>query len=231
MCILEVTMRYSVLLPLFLWLFSGCTAKYQDLLRDRDAQIRELNDQLADLRAANADLERREREARERLGELREDLAAKAAGATARPEGKDLERVRKDLPDLDVRYDRGRISIGIDSTVTFESGSIALKKSAHRVLRRVAEVLKSQFPNRRIYVEGHTDSDPIRRTKGRFRSNRHLSAERADIVAEFLVRECGIPANRIVVVGYGEHRPRVAGTSRAAKAKNRRVEIVVGEPM
>ena len=207
-------------------LLSSCTAKYQDLLRDRDAQIRELNGDVADLRAANADLERRESTARARAEQLRKNVDARPASVS---KGRTtLDRVKEDLPDLDVRYDRGRLSIGIESTVTFASGSSKLKASAGKVLRRVASVIKRDFATRRIYVEGHTDIDPIRRTKGRYRSNRHLSAERADAVADYLVGR-GVPARQVAVVGYGEHSPRVKGTAKSAKARNRRVEIVVGD--
>ena len=211
-------------LPLLLLLPGACTAKYQDLLRDRDAQIRELQGEVADLRAANADLERMERAARAELDSARSQLTTPAVAS-------DLDRVRTDLADLDVRYNRGRISIGIDNTVTFSSGSTDLKASASQVLSRVADVLKRQFPDRRIYVEGHTDTDPIRLTKARFRSNRHLSAERADAVAEYLVGRGGIGQDRVVVVGFGPHDPRDNGGSDNAKARNRRVEIVVGEPL
>ena len=36
----------------------SCTSRYQDLLRDRDAQIRELNGRLATLNSENDDLKR-----------------------------------------------------------------------------------------------------------------------------------------------------------------------------
>ena len=90
-------------------------------------------------------------------------------------------------------------------------------------------MLKRRFPDRRIYVEGHTDADPINKTKEKFRSNRHLSAERADIVAAYLVDKCGLPADHVVVVGFGPHDPKTSGGADGAKSKNRRVEIVVGE--
>jgi flagellar motor protein MotB len=204
---------------------AGCTAKYQDLLRDRDSQIRELEGEVADLRAANADLERRESAARADLEKCRADLAMVPEPTN------DLSRVQSELADLDVRYNRGRLSIGIENTVTFASGSTSLKPSASQVLRRVADVLKRDFADRRIYVEGHTDTDPIRRTKDRFRSNRHLSAERADVVAEYLVTSGGIDKSQVVVVGFGPYDPRDPGSSKSAKERNRRVEIVVGEPM
>ena len=204
----------------------SCTAKYQDLLRDRDAQIRELNGDLSELRANNVDLERRAQSARDELDQLRKGGLAKPDAATG-----DLARVQEDLAGLDVRYSHGRLTIGIENTVTFTSGSVELKQSANSVLRKVADVLKRDFSGRRIFIEGHTDTDPIVKTKGRFRSNRHLSAERADVVADFLVRQGGIDPAQVVVVGYGQYDPRDAGAADSSKAKNRRVEIVVGEPM
>ncbi len=198
----------------------GCTAKYQDMLRDRDAQIRELKGENADLRAVNADLERRMASA--------PATPQPVEAAVTEPE---LEKVQSELADLDVRYSRGRLSIGIENTVTFSSGSTQLKSSAGQVLRRVADVLRREFPERRIYVEGHTDTDPIKRTAKRFRSNRHLSAERADAVAEYLVDKGGIDQAKIVVVGFGPFDPRDDGRGDAAKARNRRVEIVVGESL
>ena len=208
---------------------SGCTTRYQDLLRDRDAQIRDYNARIAQLRAEQDDLVRKEQAARQRADELQQQLD----GVTAVPVAQDaiLQSVRRDLADLDVRYNRGRISIGIENTVTFDSGSTELKTSAHDTLRRVAALLQRDFPNRRIYVEGHTDSDPIVKTRSQFRSNRHLSAERADAVAGFLVASCGISEDRIAVAGFGPYDPRVSGSVEDAKARNRRVEIVVGEPM
>ncbi|MEM7198811.1 MAG: OmpA family protein [Planctomycetota bacterium] len=207
---------------------TSCTVKYQDLLRDRDTQIRELNADLADLRAANADLQRRERAARDAATASPAPAAVPASTAVPSAE---LQRVQQDLSDLDVRYSRGRLSIGIDNTVTFSSGSVALKNSAHSVLRRVANVLTRDFGDRRIYVEGHTDTDPIKKTKGRYRSNRHLSAERADVVADFLVTKGGIDPSQVVVVGFGPYDPRDTGNGKSAKATNRRVEIVVGEAL
>lgn len=201
---------------------SSCTARYQDLLRDRDAQIREYNARIAQLRAEHDDLTRKEQAARRRADELQQQLAGMVV-----PVASDavLQGIRDELSDLDVRYNRGRISIGIENTVTFDSGSTDLKTSAHDVLRRVAAVLQRDFPDYRIYVEGHTDTDPIVKTRSRFRSNRHLSSERADAVAAFLVASCDIPEDRIAVAGFGPFDPRITGE----KDRNRRVEIVVGE--
>ena len=209
-------------------LLSGCTTRYQELLREKDMEIRKLENDNAQLAAARADAERREREAQSALRGLQEAPARPAEAATG---NSDVERVARDLPGLDVRYKNGRVSIGIDNTVTFDSGSAQLKSSAGQVLAKVGKVLERDFAGHRIYVEGHTDTDPIRKTADRFRSNRHLSAERADAVAAYLIDKCGIAERNIVVVGYGPFDPREVGRGDAAKSKNRRVEIVVGDRM
>ena len=181
-------MKY-LLLPVAALVLSlgGCTAKYQDLLRDRDTQLRDLKGELADLRAVNADLERRQTAPVEAISEP--------------PPPNELEKVQSELAGLDVRYSRGRLSIGIENTVTFSSGSTDLKSGAGDVLRKVANVLMRDYPGRRIYVEGHTDTDPIKKTRKRYRSNRHLSAERADAVAAYLTGRGGVDGSKVVVVG------------------------------
>jgi len=205
-------------------LTSGCATRYQDLLRDKDMEIRELEARLADARAQNDDL-RRQKEAAEAA------LANTGGGPVEAATDSELDRMRGELPDLDVRRDRGRLSIGIENTVTFDSGSVALKSSADAVLNKVSRFLRDQYPDRRIYVEGHTDTDPLNRTKNTYRSNRHLSVERADAVARYLIEKGGLPERQVAVVGYGPYEPREPGSSESAKARNRRVEIVVGESM
>ena len=194
---------------------TSCTARYQEMLRERDERIRELSGDVARLRGENDELQRR--------------MVARPAEAVAprsQPESL-LNELRNDIgDDVDVSYRRGRISIGVDNSVTFDSGSTGLKRSSHGVLNNVASALRSKFGGRRFYVEGHTDSDPIRKTKNKYRSNRHLSMERADAVARYLIGQ-GVPESAIVVVGYGQFDPRDPGS----KARNRRVEIVVGDVM
>ncbi|MBI5853272.1 MAG: OmpA family protein [Planctomycetes bacterium] len=211
---------------IYLLVAGGCATRYQDLLRDRDAEIRDLESKLAGARPESEDLRRQKEEAERRSSESARPADASATGSDAQ-----LARVQDALPDLDVRRKFGRISIGIENTITFDSGRTDIKSGASSVLRRVADVLRGDFADRRIYIEGHTDSDPIKKTRGTFRSNRHLSMERADAVARWLVEQGNLPESRIAVVGYGEHDPRAVGASDSSKAKNRRVEIVVGEPI
>jgi chemotaxis protein MotB len=227
-----MTLRFVLCLvaPIMLAMTS-CTTTYQQMLHERDLKITQLENANAQLRAAARELERREKSSRDESQALRDRLATNVTSpADAAAQKSEVQQVQDELKDLDVGYRRGHVSIGIENEVTFSSGSIDLKPGAGSVLERVGAVLKRRFPDRRIYVEGHTDTDPINKTKAKYRSNRHLSAERADIVAGYLVEKCGLQADHVVVVGFGPYDPKLDGKSDAAKAKNRRVEIVVGEP-
>ena len=197
---------------------TSCTTRYQDMLRERDQNIRELNNEVMRLRGENEELTRRA------------TAAPKEASAPAKREESpsELNAVQRDVgDDANVSYRHGRLSIGVNDSVTFDSGSTALKDSAHRVLQNVAGVLKGKYSGRRFFIEGHTDSDPIVKTKDKFTSNRHLSVMRADSVARYLI-ERGVPESAIVVVGFGQFDP--AGSAKN-KAQNRRVEIVIGDPV
>lgn len=191
----------------------SCTSRYQDLLRDRDTEIRNLNGKVSALSAEKDDLERQ-------LAGSRTPSAPSAENAGFEPPK--TEGLQEELgPEATVDYRKGRLSIGVDDTITFDSGSDRLKDTASRVLEKIVTVLRRDFGDCKIYVEGHTDSDPIVKTKGKYVDNRDLSAKRANAVARFLA-EKGVPEEHIVIVGYGQFDPR----DTRSKARNRRVEIV-----
>jgi outer membrane protein OmpA-like peptidoglycan-associated protein len=72
-----------------------------------------------------------------------------------------------------------------------------------------------------IAVEGFTDHTGPRQY------NEVLSRKRADAVTEYLVAKHDIPIYRIHMIGLGQEKPVDDGHTRAARAKNRRVEIKI----
>jgi chemotaxis protein MotB len=114
------------------------------------------------------------------------------------------------------------VTVGLSSEVTFASGDDKLSESGRDALVRVGAVL-AKLPNT-VRIEGHTDSIPMR--GGRFSSNWHLSAARAQSVVRLLL-ENGVDARRIQVVGFGDVRPRADNETPEGRAANRRIEIKI----
>jgi outer membrane protein OmpA-like peptidoglycan-associated protein len=70
-----------------------------------------------------------------------------------------------------------------------------------------------------VSVEGFTD------TTGTVAYNEELSRKRADAVVQYLVTKHDVPIYRIHMIGLGKEKPVDMGKNRAARAKNRRVEV------
>jgi len=115
--------------------------------------------------------------------------------------------------------------IDVGSDILFDSGKATLKPQGRDALAAVVETIKSSFPDREIWVIGHTDNDPIKHTKHLWKDNLDLSLNRAATVARELYK-MGIDPQRIVAAGQGEFRPKVPNDSKKNKALNRRVQIV-----
>jgi len=126
----------------------------------------------------------------------------------------------------DVSFDAnaGTITVTLPNSILFDSGRANLKSSTSKELDHIYSVIKAKYPGREIEVAGHTDTDPI--TKSKWADNWELSAERALSVTRYLIQK-GIAENRIKAVGYGAARPIASNSTASGKAKNRRVEIVV----
>ncbi len=111
--------------------------------------------------------------------------------------------------------------------LVFNSGKATLKRASKKQLKKIAAALKLIKPTR-IKIGGHSDNQCWRgRSAKKSRQlNLALSQRRADMVKKRLIEQ-GILQKRVQAKGYGEGHPLVPGYSRAARAKNRRVEIDV----
>ena len=119
--------------------------------------------------------------------------------------------------------DERGLTMGLKSAETFfATNSTVLSAKARAVLDAAATVLADDTHD--ISVEGHAD---YRRPAPPFRDNWELSSARATGVLRYLANEGEVDHERISSVGYGSSRPLAKGTSAAALAKNRRVDIVV----
>jgi chemotaxis protein MotB len=118
----------------------------------------------------------------------------------------------------------GTITIILPNAILFDSGGATLKKTTSVELDRIQSVLKQKYSDKKLDVVGHTDSDPIRKSK--WKDNWELSTQRALSVVRHLVAH-GIAEDKIRAVGCGASRPIASNDTASGKARNRRVEIVM----
>jgi chemotaxis protein MotB len=199
-------------------LLSGCTnwqKKYQALL----VQYENCKGQVDYERGEKSQLANRISQDQQTIEELQRQIEEKRktpAVATGCGEG------------YDVAFDpnAGTITVTLPNAILFDSGKATLKTATSRELDHIYSVLQDKYRGKQIDVVGHTDTDPIRKTKDKWKDNWELSAERALTVTRYLIKR-GIPVDKIRAIGCGESRPIASNSTVSGKAKNRRVEIVV----
>jgi len=126
----------------------------------------------------------------------------------------------------DVAFDpsAGTITVTLPNAILFDSGKAELKRATSTELDHIRSVLRDKYAGKRVDVVGHTDTDPIKKSK--WKDNWELSAQRALSVLRYLVKR-GISEKDIKAVGCGESLPIASNSTASGRAKNRRVEIVV----
>ena len=117
--------------------------------------------------------------------------------------------------------------IAIPGSVLFKSGKVTLRRESKNVLSKIASEITGNFAGKDIYVFGHTDTDPIKKSK--WKDNRQLSTERSLAVVRYLQTQSVSPKS-LVACGCGEHRPMTSNSSSSGRSKNRRVEIFAVDP-
>lgn len=192
-------------------------------------QVSALNAQLSSLREALEASELRDVEQQAQIEQLSARLntaLARRVQELARFRSEFFEAISNALGDrADIRIVGDRFVF--ESDVLFPSASAELTAAGQAQLSQTADALleiAEEIPDEIdwiLRVDGHTDVRPIRVT---FESNWHLSAARAITVVNYFESR-GIPSERLVAAGFGEHRPIAEGDTEEAYAANRRIEI------
>ena len=107
--------------------------------------------------------------------------------------------------------------------VLFTTGQANLNSAGTTNLSKLAAFLNA-YPDRSVAIEGHTDS------VGADDYNVGLSQRRADSVKNFLTGQ-GIGTARLTTAGKGESDPVASNESAAGRQQNRRVEVIISNPM
>lgn len=104
-------------------------------------------------------------------------------------------------------------------TISFPSGSSTLDENAKYIIDMEFTPIAKAFSNARIRIEGNTDS------KGARDTNVKLSMQRAQAVADYLIKTYQMPAERFIVVGNGPDNPVADNSSEDGRSKNRRTDF------
>lgn len=199
-----------------IFLFSGCTnwkKKYQSLKVEHE----NVQGLLERARTEKGQLTAQVTQSEQTIDELQKKIAEQnQSPAEATGFGKEY----------DVRFnpDAGTITVTLENSLLFDAGRAILKKETIAELNHIQAVLADRYPGKQIDVVGHTDSDPIKRSK--WKDNWELSAQRALTIVRYLINQ-GVAEDKIREVGCGAARPVASNATISGKAKNRRVEIVV----
>lgn len=197
---------------------------------------------------AQQDQERRSamvNQMRGQIGDLAKEVAdyrAKAAPPASEPSwnrgpSAHTEAFRRDL---EARLRAAGIDLPVETRITqdgqervavvlrgsFPPGkaSPAYDMNAVKAIVGVGELIRSDYPNSRVRIEGHTDSDPIKVSD--WPSNEALSEARAESVKTLFVK-AGVAPGLVDTVGHGARIPLEPGNTKRAKDVNRRVEIYI----
>ena len=192
---------------------SGCAelSELRNLNRRQAITIRDQSDELSRLKQQLSSVSDKLKSSEEEMNKLRKLAKSIGEGVTVRDtiEGPVLLFPEK---------------------ILFDSGMAVIKPGGEKALRKMAEFLKEN-PTTFIRVDGHTDSDPIIRTKHLWDSNHHLSAARALSVFHFLTKTENIGEGKVHIAGFGPNRSIASNSTSAGKKENRRVEfLIISQP-
>ena len=151
---------------------------------------------LAESRASEAEFARREA-----------DLASQQVTSLTRQ-----------LENLQLRETESGVVVTLGD-VLFASGQAQLVEGGRSSLEEVVDLLQTE-PDKKIRVEGHTDS------RGDADANLLLSEQRAQAVREALI-SLGVASERVSALGMGEDFPIASNEDEDGRARNRRVDVIL----
>lgn len=126
---------------------------------------------------------------------------------------------------LTVEQRDGKVYVSMENKLLFESGSWAVGTDGRKAIEQLGLVLANN-PEIAVLIEGHTDNDPFS-GNGHIANNWDLSTKRATAIVKILSENQNIKLENLTAAGRGEYAPISLNDNSDAKAKNRRIEVVL----
>lgn len=125
-----------------------------------------------------------------------------------------------------VTSDRDGVVFSTQMRRLFEPNTAQLRSDAPKVLNKIVQLLRDYKLN--LVVRGHSDDRPVNSKV--YPSNWELSAARAAVALDYILKKGGFSINRAKAVGYADTRPLEPNNSDENRLKNQRVEFYLHMP-
>ena len=126
---------------------------------------------------------------------------------------------------LTVEARDGKVYVSMENKLLFRSGSWTVESEGQKAIEGLASVLADN-PDISILIEGHTDNVPYS-GKGPLKGNWDLSTKRATAIVNQLLENPDILPQNLTAAGRGEYLPIAPNSTKAGRAANRRIEVVL----
>lgn len=171
-------------------------------------------------RQAELDAARQQALIAQQTAEEKAAALEEAARAQAERDRAMIEQQEQQLKELNAKQTARGMVITLGD-VLFSVNKAELSAGGMRNVQKLADFL-NQYPQRKVLIEGHTDST------GSLRINQPLSERRADAVRTALIG-MGVSGDRIETRGYADAFPVASNNTAAGRQLNRRVEIILSD--
>jgi len=195
--------------------------KYDDLKASKEAlereqaasrdKVNELTASLKEREQKLAEMERAMNEQQKILDNLRNEVNSALAGFNQ--------------GDLSVNIKDGKVYVSMSDKLLFATGSTKVNATGKQALDQLVNVLKKN-QSVGVMVEGHTDDVEVLAGTKNIADNWDLSVLRATEITRLMTQR-GLSPDRITPAGRAFFQPVDTGRTAAAKAKNRRTEIIL----
>jgi len=152
---------------------------------------------------------------------------AKKTTAAFKPNNSVLRKLRPiQMKGVEVRTDGDVVRVELPVDQLFDPDSNKLRVEGKSLIDSVSSQLQREYRDQLISVEGHTNSGGTA-PGGNWTSRHELTNAQAIAVFNHLTARLNLPTKQLSVVGHGANHPVVSNGTKAGRARNRRVELVV----
>ncbi|WP_024866519.1 OmpA/MotB family protein [Butyrivibrio sp. FCS014] len=130
---------------------------------------------------------------------------------------------------VSLNYTSQYVQLTIQGAILFDSGKTDIKEDALPVIEKVGQILET-YAGGTIEIEGHTDNVPMS-GGGKYANNDELSAGRALTIFYYLTENTNLDPSNLVHTGRGQYDPIADNSTDEGRARNRRVEIKIYNPL